>query len=369
MEEKYTWVDDPTESGVSVCDTDVLNDCLMHLKYENKRGDSLPLFTTMAFDHVLSGDESIGWLLQGSLVTKLYPDAYERIIEEYYTGIEVTVRGIPCRIALNGHIICDIMQKEAVDALYASSGVADFYVFDLENEQFYLPRNDYFAQFTRDVSKVNQFKEAGLPNITGNFDNGFRFIIGSTSGAFSKSTAVYSDWGGVGSVRGASGALFNASYSNPIYGKSSTVQPPASLKLVYYKVGNTVINESLIDVAQVLSDLALKADMGLGNISDGAKSLVSGLGMPSTRYDKLTLKASGSRYISPGNGYFWFYSANPGCTASIRGSYIGMKGKSEAGYGCEIFIPIKKGQEVQVNYSTMELSEFKFIYAEGAKND
>ena len=28
---EYIWTDNPTVSGVSVCDTDVLNDCLMHL--------------------------------------------------------------------------------------------------------------------------------------------------------------------------------------------------------------------------------------------------------------------------------------------------------------------------------------------------
>ncbi len=36
MTEKYSWTDNPTVSGVAICDTDILNDCLMHLKYENK---------------------------------------------------------------------------------------------------------------------------------------------------------------------------------------------------------------------------------------------------------------------------------------------------------------------------------------------
>lgn len=41
MTEKYTWTDNPTVSGVAICDTDILNDCLMHLKYENKSTDIL----------------------------------------------------------------------------------------------------------------------------------------------------------------------------------------------------------------------------------------------------------------------------------------------------------------------------------------
>lgn len=36
MAKKYSWTDNPTVSGVATCDTDILNDCLMHLKYENK---------------------------------------------------------------------------------------------------------------------------------------------------------------------------------------------------------------------------------------------------------------------------------------------------------------------------------------------
>lgn len=34
MTNTYEWTDNPTVSGVSVYDPDVLNDCLMHLKYD-----------------------------------------------------------------------------------------------------------------------------------------------------------------------------------------------------------------------------------------------------------------------------------------------------------------------------------------------
>lgn len=35
MVNKYVWTDNPTVAGISQCNTDVLNDCLMHLKYNN----------------------------------------------------------------------------------------------------------------------------------------------------------------------------------------------------------------------------------------------------------------------------------------------------------------------------------------------
>lgn len=39
-EQQYPWTDNPTESGIAVCDTDILNDCLMHLKYEPNKSYS-----------------------------------------------------------------------------------------------------------------------------------------------------------------------------------------------------------------------------------------------------------------------------------------------------------------------------------------
>ena len=41
MTEQYTWTDNPTLSGVALCNTDVLNECLMHLKYDKSGGGGL----------------------------------------------------------------------------------------------------------------------------------------------------------------------------------------------------------------------------------------------------------------------------------------------------------------------------------------
>ncbi len=36
MTDQYNWVDHPTESGKAICDTDILDECLMHLKYDGE---------------------------------------------------------------------------------------------------------------------------------------------------------------------------------------------------------------------------------------------------------------------------------------------------------------------------------------------
>lgn len=83
---------------------------------------------------------------------------------------------------------------------------------------------------------AGEYKEAGLPNITGVLGSGT--MRGQTSGAFSKHpTTTHDEYTGGGSEN-VSSAYFNASASNPIYGKSSTVQPPAATlrPMIRYKL-------------------------------------------------------------------------------------------------------------------------------------
>ena len=82
---------------------------------------------------------------------------------------------------------------------------------------------DYRNRFLEGHATAGTIIDAGLPNITGQLG---AMTIYTWSGAFSKSgtTHVISDkakWGG-----GTQGS-FDASKSNAIYGKSTTVQPPA----------------------------------------------------------------------------------------------------------------------------------------------
>ena len=95
---EYEWTDNPTVSGESDCDTDVLNECLMHLKYNNSGGDAFPMFSTIVVDHILTGEEAIGWALQGSLITNTYPDAVAHIKDEYkcYTNIKLQKNNTHC---------------------------------------------------------------------------------------------------------------------------------------------------------------------------------------------------------------------------------------------------------------------------------
>ena len=270
----YQWTDNPTVSGVSVCDTDVLNDCLMHLKYDKKDGSGgFNLFDFKITDHILSGDEATGWMLQGSLVTMTYPDAVNKIKALYEDGVETTYRGITCKQTIDGRYIADISKETEVDELFQTTGVVDIYVYDSVNQQFYLPKTKWFHQFTLNTSLVNTFNEAGLPNVEGSMS---RFAgasyVGNQNGVSSQG-ALNVLYTGASNFRSySSGGQFDlntisidASNSNPIYGNSDSVQPNSSNKLLYYKVGGTIVNESTIDVENVLTELQQKADYSLSN--------------------------------------------------------------------------------------------------------
>lgn len=252
--QSYTWTDNPTVSGISPCNTDVLNECLMHLKYNSQNGDGFRLFDIKITDRKLIGEEAIGWVIQGGLVTMVYPDAVNQIIEEFDEGVPVTYREISCVQSLTGHYIADITQKEVIDQLFSQTGVADFYILDKTNQQFYLPRNNWFMQLTTDDTKLNQFNEAGLPNITGEVGENIHTGANRSNGAFygtSNSTFGTNSGGGI-----RSNIYMDASRSSAVYGKSSTVQPASANKLLYYKVGevSTSPNQILIDAEEFLAD-------------------------------------------------------------------------------------------------------------------
>ena len=174
------------------------------------------------------------------------------------------------KTAVNGHLIADISQKTAIDTLYSETGIADFYILDSTNNQFYLPRNKYFMQLTDSTALLNSYNEPGLPNIKTEYEHGMcRVAINNHSEILPPLVSV-----GTSNSAGSGGVplhMVNLDIStiNSVYGNSETVQPPSSNKLLYYKVGHTVTNSGSIDVANVLSDINLleanKADKDLSN--------------------------------------------------------------------------------------------------------
>ena len=227
------------------------------------RGSGFNLGDTKISDHILEGKEAEGWALMGTYVYKNagtdrigYPDFYTKWLakKEAATPTEVVLADSPITmyIASNGYQFYDIADKSVIDTFYNTWGIADFYGIDEENERVFLPRNKYFIQLTDDTSKVNQMMKAGLPNVTQSFTapaytdvSGDKLINTTLGGSSVGSTNLGS------TMKENSTWNIDFSRANEIYGNSDTVQPPSSLKLLYYCVGNTQVTESISNVTEI----------------------------------------------------------------------------------------------------------------------
>lgn len=132
---------------------------------------------------------------------------------------------------------------------------------------------------------------------------------------------------------------------------------------LYYYIGDTVQDASLINAGAVLGQLATKTN----SVEAAAAS------MPSNRYIDLTLGASGSTYTAPANGYFSIYVEKGDSTQAVvrleNGSIIHQDTR---GYGSTAnlplysYIPVCKGQNVRcIHNYTGTFYWFRFVYAQG----
>ena len=189
----------------------------------------------------------------------------------------------------NGHIFYDIADKATVDEIFAQRGEAWFYGVDTENERVFLPRGTR-SQYTVNTDETGDYVEAGLPNITGTMTADIS--EGVATGAL-KIDTIYSGamWQGSVNVARMRNWSLDASLSNPVYGKSDTVQPYATKKLLYIVVGNVQVQSAASDVVDVTTTENDTVPLFTGQYFDFKPNNVSWLKANET-------KASGGIYTS-----------------------------------------------------------------------
>ncbi len=271
-------------------------------------------------------------------------------------------------------------------------GVCGKFVYDSTNNTVRLPKITGFTEGTTDVTALGDLVEAGLPNIEGNFyprNTGYGTYWDNDSyegGALYKLSLVGDTTRQAQNTSGnytTSVALgLDASRSNPIYGNSSTVQPQSIKVLYYIVIANSVKTNIEVDIDEIATDLNGKADVDLSNVNVSGTSLASGWSMPSSRYISLAWGASGSTYTAPANGWFYARARSKGTT---KITYISLVNETtllttsslvylpntSSQYTIHTYMPVKKGQTVDLNYdlaSTVDNNVIRFIYAEGEKN-
>lgn len=139
------------------------------------------------------------------------------------------------------------------------------FVYNPTNNTIRLPKIKGLIEFTTSTLELGELTEAGLPNITGKQNEVRRDGNPNNEGALHSShtrTGISSGTGG----GQAADIYFDASWSNPIYGKSSTVQPQTVKYLVYIVVASTPKTSIQVDIDRIATDINGKLDKDLSNI-------------------------------------------------------------------------------------------------------
>ena len=249
-------------------------------------------------------------------------------------------------------------QQTNLDTIYNATGIGYYFVLDTTNRQFKLPRNIY--GFTGYRGDVGGYVAESLPNVkttatvlqawdnnAGSFTNGPIYKPQSTGyGLLSN--------GGYGNT---GPAYFNLNTANGTYQDNAPVQERATQAYLYFYVGNTVQNETSVDVGEMSEAINDKVD------------LTSSWGFPTNQYIDLTLGASGATYTAPADGLVYLeggstsgdkYVSLRATDSNLSSIGITISGVSNAA----VILPVKSGQPFKASYSTNTSMTFRFIYAQ-----
>ncbi len=315
---EYVWTDNPTVSGVSKCDTDILNECLMHLKYDNNNGDGMPLFYNFYSkeDMTTTGayvNASLGSWLSGNI----YPTAYAELVNKLGTG----------NVKANTDTYTDY----------------DFVV-NQDDMTFRLPiKNGQEIMFATGVKGDGM--TLGLTD--GTQDLGvFVSSSGNGIGAFEGTATVGTS---ASSVTGANNlgkviGITTDSTKSGIELDTENITIPDGWNL-YYKVANAVTNLELLDVAKVTADLNTK-------LSRDNKEEIIAWGIPDYTAGISYATTGNISFIAPVKGYFSLNLMGTGGQVTINGNDIGAL-KYVTGYSLfPNLIPLDKNDVLAISGNT-----------------
>lgn len=124
-------------------------------------GQSVPPFTMILLDHLLSGDAAIGWELQGTRCYKnKYWEQYEQLVQEYADAVDrtETVEGQEFSYKVNLSTMRRFYTKNDYDDRFALCGDSGGYVLDEETYSFYLPKCNNYMRPAVDADNLEAYQ-------------------------------------------------------------------------------------------------------------------------------------------------------------------------------------------------------------------
>lgn len=294
------------------------------------------LFDSKYSDHELN---NLSWLKsEGQWNAKaVYPTAYDKLLK-VYNGTE-TVKGLSVKLSTETYTDYD-------------------FVLNTTDETFRLPLKTKLAS-----GKAVVGNGTSLQLTNGTVSGSLGYVTSGAKRLFVSST--------FNANKGATIADGLSSGDQTAFGVStdaskSGLETSDSGLYLYFYVGETVQNANLINAGRIEEKVA--------SLIPDNSNLISSYGMPSSKYINLTLGASGSTYTAPANGYFACLLSIGSGTFNIyvQNNFLGTQFTTTIEIAVKAFVPVQKGQVMQLVYPTPTTQTYKtlrFIYAEGAKND
>ena len=247
----------------------------------------LPLFAHIWSDHLLTNSSYLRADTFSWQDGNIYYTAYNELVNEKNLTTETstdTINNITItyyRTPKGYKIVLPDMADNLVQ-LYESTGTAWYYILDVDNTRFKLPRNSRYESGTT-TENAGDFGAESLPNITGTAASwhdsdtdrtDFGAISGKVTGAFTSRTGYRNKSVNETSITADNAASctmlgFDASRSSSTYKSGAKVNPDHITQFLYFYVGNTIQNETTINIAEITEALNNKADRDFGNITDG----------------------------------------------------------------------------------------------------
>lgn len=262
---------------------------------------SLPLFTWQFSDHIIGNPsylraDTFSWQ-SGSV----YTSGYQHLVSDIAgkTAETETISGTTITFyrADDGHKIVLAAQESNVALIYAATGVAWYYILDTANTRFKLPRSSHGNIVQKGQSGTEWYRvwsdgwceqggySAVIPG-SGALSITFQIPMANTNYSVFGGTFV-STTSAAGDGRFRCGNLTTTSmdidWTNPGYedrvfwevkGYSASSAENSQYKYLYFYAGNTVQDQTTIDVGEITEALNGKADLNLANVPSSKGILV-----------------------------------------------------------------------------------------------
>ena len=270
-----------------------------------------PLLSCMWSDHLI---DDMSWLQADTFSWQdgnVYKTVYDKLVEEYNAGTQYVDYGVTFRKTPSRYKISLADQEQNILNHYNEFGISWFYILDIPNKRFKLPRTKWGFKGLR--SDVGDGIEESLPNIKGYFAS--RGVSGDYSGAVTGAEGTFSQnrHGATytSSIISIGSSVvepdlnnFDASRSSSTYQDNAPVQERATQMYLYFYVGEYA-REAIEQTAGLNAELFNgKADTSyVNNGLDGKVSKTGDTMSGALKITGMDGDNSGQARIIYGNGY------------------------------------------------------------------